>query len=216
MDKNRQIDSIMDIIRGFEGFSSTAYPDIKDIPTVGLGVNLQSPEVPQILESQGLNVDELKAGRQEITPEQADTVAREQLAEKLRYFDAIKNRDFPDSEIEPHEERALLSLGYNSPRLWGPRIRKLLNINDDIGVAKEILLRSNRERSGGLQRRRILEAKIYAGDKWEEVLNSLSPEEHGEIMQILNTIRNPYTKKQLPQEFPDLFQDNRFTKLFNK
>ena len=140
-------DRFKKLIRRHEGYSPERYDDTKGIPTVGVGANLQTSESHEILKDLNIPFEDVLSGNRKLTPQEAETILNRQLEEKQRYFNTIKEKDFPESDITPEEEEALLSLGFNSPKLWGPNLRRYLKENRDIEAAKEILLRSNKDKT---------------------------------------------------------------------
>ena len=214
-DKNRRDYERLagDFIKSHEGHSPETYDDIKGIPTVGYGANLESPDMPGIAEKMNIDLDAVKAGRARLGQDTSEKIFQEQKSEKERYFDTIKDKDFPSSDITDNERAALVSLGYNSPKLWGPNLRQKLEDNDDVGVAREILLESNKNKVPGIQKRRLDEARLYAGDNWENVYNTLTSQEKKELRNIILEIKNPHERERVLNEFPFLKHTMRFQKL---
>lgn len=211
-------DELKKLLKRHEGQESSVYKDIKGIPTVGVGGNLQSPEIPQILEDLGTSREEVLSGKQ-LTPEQQEGLLDSQIQEKRNYFDNIRKRDFPEADITENEKTALESMMFQSPKLIGPNMRQLLQENKDIEAAKEILLRSNKEKSPGIAKRRLEESRMFAGDRYQELVDSLTSEEIKEVYNLVNSIKNPYTREEVLKEYPFLRQitkPNRYKKLRNK
>jgi GH24 family phage-related lysozyme (muramidase) len=177
-------------IERLEGREVTVYKDENGIPTVGIGSNLKSPEVPAILRRMGLNPKKILSGKQQLSQKQIDYLYMRQMAEKELYFIKIAQKDFPSADIKLNERRALLSLMFNSPALIGPRMRKFLEENNDEKVVHEIILNSNRSKSPGLQKRRIEEAKQYSGHKFKYYFNKLSKEEKKQVYNIYPGLEN--------------------------
>jgi GH24 family phage-related lysozyme (muramidase) len=202
MDKRR----FKDLIKPLEGQEKSVYLDSNKIPTVGFGANLNSPDIPKIFEAQGIDRDRVLSGEVSITPEQADKIMDAQLAEKRQYYDNIKNTDFPKAKLNLEEEAALMSMMYNSPKLIGPNMRKLLNENNKIEAAKEIMLRSNKGGVPGIQLRRMEEAQQFLGPaQLDSVLKSMSQDEKKLITDRINAIQNEEHKAKAIQRFNVLF-----------
>lgn len=199
-------------IKSHEGYSPEVYGDTKGIPTVGYGANLESPDIAETLNTLNLDEQAIRQGAS-VDKKSADAIFQAQRAEKERYFDTINKKDFPDSDISENERAALVSMGYNSPRLWGPKLRKMLQMNDDAGVTREILTGSNKNNVPGIQKRRLEEAKMYAGDDFEQIYNSLPPEEKNKIVNTIQQIKNPHERQRVFQQYPFLTPQTRFTKL---
>lgn len=190
----------------FEGFSEEVYPDEKGIPTVGPGINLNSPEVPQILNEMGYDHSEVKSGEQSISPEHLENIANEQLKEKQRYLQTIQKRDFPEYKPTENELNALMLLMSNSPKLIGPNLRDRLNKNDRFGAFDEIISRSNKDKSPGVQFRRMQEAEEFAGENAPEYFQRLPTSQKDEMRSILEQTQNPGHLEDIKKRFPQLWQ----------
>jgi GH24 family phage-related lysozyme (muramidase) len=212
-ENKRRDDLTAEFIKQHEGYSPETYEDTKGLETIGYGANLASPDVPKIMDDMNIDHDLAIQGRVRIGKDTANKIFDAQRQEKEQIFDNINKRDFPNSEITENERAALISLGYNSPKLWGPNLRSKLEANDDIGVAREILLQSNKSKTPGLQKRRLEEAKLYSGENWEKVYQTLSPQERKEIRNIILQIKNPHERERVLNEFPFLRPNMRFQKL---
>lgn len=190
----------------FEGFSEEVYPDEKGIPTVGPGINLNSPEVPQILNEMGYDHSGVKSGEQLISPEHLESIANEQLKEKQRYLQTIQKRDFPEYKPTENELNALMLLMSNSPKLIGPNLRDRLNKNDRFGAFDEIISRSNKDKSPGVQFRRMQEAEEFAGENAPEYFQRLPTSQKDEMRSILEQTQNPGHLEDIKKRFPQLWQ----------
>lgn len=187
-----------------EGFQNQQYTDQTDNPTIGYGSKMTSPEVPDVLQDMGVDPATITSGERQLTPEQADQLQNKQIEEKQKYFNNIKKQDFPHAEIKDNENTALMSLMYNNPQLVGPDMRQQLENNDKIAVAKEILLRSNKAKDAGLQKRRLDEAAMYSGETFPDVINSLNDDEKSQIRTILGNIQNVNERERVLNQYPFL------------
>jgi GH24 family phage-related lysozyme (muramidase) len=192
------------LIKKHEGFSPDVYDDTQGNPTIGAGTNLNSPEVPEMLEKQGLDVDAVRSGEQLVDPSTLMKLSQEQLNEKRQYLDNIRKRDFPNARITPEKQEVLESLMYNSPALLGPNLRDQLNRNDEIEATKEILLRSNKNKDPGIQKRRLDEARTFSGKNFQEVMKTLTPEEKAEIRNLIQNIKNVHERNRVFEMYPEL------------
>lgn len=190
----------------FEGFSEEVYPDEKGIPTVGPGISLNSPEVPQILNEMGYDPSRVKSGEQLISPEHLESIANEQLKEKQRYLQTIQKQDFPEYKPTENELNALMLLMSNSPKLIGPNLRDRLNKNDRFGAFDEIISRSNKDKSPGVQFRRMQEAEEFAGENAPEYFQRLPTSQKDEMRSILEQTQNPGHLEDIKKRFPQLWQ----------
>ena len=202
-----------------EGYSPDVYADTEGNPTVGFGANLNSPEVDQYLSEMGKDKERILSGEESLDPTESDQLKDMQLQDKQQFLEAVKKRDFPQAQIEPNEQDALLSMAYNSPQLIGPNMRKLLNENRKEDVSKEILLRSNRDKTPGIQKRRLEESRMYSGPNFENIVKTLKPEEIHEIRNIINNIKNVNEREKVLQEYPflnEIVPYRPFNKVFKK
>lgn len=194
-----QDDQLREHIMAFEGMESQPYEDTKDYTTVGMGANLDAPGTEQHLKAMGLD-----SNLEKISDEQAQELYERQMAEKRNIFNNIRQQNFPQAQLAPNQENALMAMIYQNLGYLGPNMRGHLKAGDDAAVFKEMLLRSNKGDDPGIQRRRLAEAKMYAGDQYDELLQSLTPEEITEIRQIISNMKNPHTKMQTFEEYPFL------------
>jgi GH24 family phage-related lysozyme (muramidase) len=67
-------DDIKELIEKHEGRRDHAYPDTAGHPTVGVGFNLDRPDAREKIEALGLNYDDVRAGRQDLSDEQIDSL----------------------------------------------------------------------------------------------------------------------------------------------
>lgn len=190
----------------FEGFSEKVYPDEKGIPTIGSGINLNSPEVPEILNEMGYDVEAIKRGVLQLSPSELDEISKIQDQEKKRYLQTIQKRDFPEYKPTENELNALMLLMSNSPKLIGPNLRDRLNKNDRFGAFDEIINRSNKYKSPGVQFRRMQEAEEFAGEKAPEYFQRLPASQKDEIRGILEQTQNPDHLEDIKKRFPQLWQ----------
>lgn len=176
-----------------EGFSDTSYLDHKGNETIGYGANLDSPGTKTIMAAAGIDkVD---------TPEAATRLMEAQVKEKERL---IKSR-IPQFDTLPAEQKAAaMSLMYNSPKLVGPRLSKLINQGNAEEAAKEILLRSNKDQMGGVTKRRMEEAAMFTGGK----LPTITPEEQDLLENQIKSIENPHEREKVFLRLRQLLANN--------
>jgi GH24 family phage-related lysozyme (muramidase) len=160
-----------------EGYRRSVYGDRKEIPTIGIGANLTVGDTQEILKDMGYDIHNVLSGQVELSDNEIMDLYQRQLKNRERLFESLRSKSFPGSEITPDEKRALMSLYFNSPKLIGPKMRKALATNDDFAAAKEILLGSNPGNVKGVQTRREAETKMFLGDRFDEFMESLTPED---------------------------------------
>lgn len=205
-------DKLKEHLMKWEGMENEPYQDTQDYKTVGIGANLDAVGTDEHLKAMGLDAQNLDR----ISDEQAQELFERQLSEKNKIFQNIRSNSFPNANIMPNEQDALMSMLYQNVGLIGPNMRGHLASDDDAAAFKEILLNSNKDKEPGIQRRRLDEAKMYAGERYEDFLSELSPEQIQELKTILENIKNPHTREQVFEEFPELVNiapSNRFNKL---
>lgn len=197
-------------IEEFEGRSPTMYKDERGVPTIGSGASLNSPDTAAMLKEMGVARPSLMAGSP-LTEEQMADLEAKKIQEKRALLSRIKEKDFPEFQATPEQQEVLESLVYNNPQLLGPNLRGHLKAGNIEAAAKEILLRSNKARSPGLQRRRIKEAEGFLGKPLQEM--ALSPEEKMHVWDILSEIENPNTRDQTLGQYEFLLPKSRFKKM---
>lgn len=210
---------IKSFLKNQEGYSDDVYQDTEGNPTVGYGSNLRSPEVSGHLEEMGIDKQRVLAGEDTLSPEEAELLKQKQIEDKQQFLENVRKKDFPNAQISPEQYTALTSLAYNSPQLIGPQLRALLNENRPQDVAKEILLRSNKDKVPGLQKRRLEEAKMYSGEDFPNVVKTLTPEEIKEIRTIINGIQNVHERNRVFEQYPflqEIVPKRQFKRLVNK
>jgi len=164
-------------LKRHEGYRPSVYKDHRKIPSIGIGANLTTGDAQSILKDMGYDIHNVLSGQVELSDDEILDLYQKQLKNRENRFEALRSRSFPGSEITPDEKRALMSLYFNSPKLIGPNMRKALATNDDFAAAKEILLGSNPRNMEGVQTRREAEAKMFLGDRFDEFMNSLTPDD---------------------------------------
>ena len=188
----------------YEGFSEEPYLDSNGNPTVGAGINMNSPEVPELMKSAGLDYDSVLSGKQKVSEQKSNFMHDRQVDEKYKMWQDLKSKEFPLFQEDEGKISAVNSLTMNSPALLGPNIQKLMNENDTPGVIKEILLNSNKKDNPGLQKRRLGEAKEYAGPDFQNIVDNLSDNEKYEIRDIVMNIKNMNERNKVMAEYPFL------------
>lgn len=207
-----------DYVKKHEGNSGTdVYRDTKDLATAGIGVNLEDPVNQEVLRQLNKNPDEIISGKTQLSQDEVDILQNKALERKEQIYNTIKNRDFPNSQLTEDQERVLKGMIYQSPKLFGPNIRSRLNENDYMGVADEIVMRSNKNKEPGIYKRRLNEAAEFLGPKkMNEYLESLQPDELKFIVDNIMNIKNENTKLNILNKYPELKKyvpNSRFKKM---
>lgn len=177
LSKNTYLQRRFEFISGHEGWRDTTYRDTRNLRTVGYGFNLEEPTnrnlFKQALGKTDQDFENLRDGKQTLSKREGRILfeAASGAAERL-----ISNT-FKDVDLRGHERLALVSLAYNHPKLIGPNLTKHVKAGDRDAVMDEIINRSNRHKSKGIQNRRAYEADMFAGmnkDEQEESQWSLA------------------------------------------
>jgi GH24 family phage-related lysozyme (muramidase) len=170
-----------EFIEDVEGYESYAYDDNEGgvgwsqstktgAPTIGFGLNLQRPDIDDILKAVGApKKKDLLANKEIMTREQA-TAALGIVAQKNATW---LKKHFEGVPMERHRWLALMSLAYNSrwgvngPTLVGPKLTKAIKEGRWEDAAYEIEFNSSggvtaRQKAGILARRRY-EASMFRG-----------------------------------------------------
>ena len=157
-------DRLFEFIGPVEGFRPKVYEDIKGLPTIGYGFNLDASGAEKRFKKAlpDVSYQAAREGKVSLTEEQS----RKLFDESIDDVESIARDKIGEdvwNKLPEHQRVALTSLAYNSPALIGPNLTKQIQngrIEDAIG---EIILRSNKERSRGLQNRRTKEADMMLG-----------------------------------------------------
>ena len=210
------------VLNKAEGFRDTVYDDGRGNPTTGYGFNLNDKGNDALLQLHGVDKQALIEGRSKLTQEQADAIQDSILAQKEKLVRHTVGSDLFDN-LPANKKATLMSLGYNSMNLLGPKLRQGVADNDDLAAAKEILLNSNPKKELGTLRRRSDEAKMYLGDDQYKRMNvMLDDNERKQLQTILDKSDNEDVKRDYMNEHGAIFekpnapQPLAFNNLFNK
>ena len=108
--KNKGAQEVAEMIGVNEGVRSKAYKDTAGNMTIGIGFNLEDKTNQPILDSLGLNRDELKSGKRELTDRELSALYSYSLS---RAIDDLKKFD-PDIKSRPKNvQMALIDMSYN-------------------------------------------------------------------------------------------------------
>lgn len=103
----------IDQIAQHEGFRSRTYKDTKGIPTIGIGFNLKKDTAREQLEELGYNYNAILNGEQEVTREDAITLAIDDVETAIDDARVL----FPNfDELSPVRKRVLVDMAYNMGR----------------------------------------------------------------------------------------------------
>ena len=144
-------------LASYEGFVPKMYKDSRGNETFGYGF---------IANEENLGI----AGMLGYTPERLrDEGMSEEDAKKMKRIIIDKYEQRLDKDLNgvfqtlpENKKTALSSLHYNSPALIGPNAKQYIANNDDLGLAREIVLNSNSQNEPGVLRRRLDEAALFA------------------------------------------------------
>lgn len=199
------------ILDEYEGFSETVYNDSKGNPTIGNGFNLNDRNNHGIMALHGVDVNSLHSGGR-LSKEQNDAIRDTIIKEKEKLVRNVVGSDFFDS-LPTNKKAVVMSLGYNSINLLGPKFRQNMANNDDLLAAKEILLNSNASKDLGTLRRRTQEAKTFLGkDQFEKMGSLLTEDEKSQINNILNSSDNENVKQDYLKQYGTMLQKSNTPK----
>ena len=187
-----------------EGRHNKAYRDSKGIDTVGIGSSLRSPDTVNFMKSNDIPIEDVRSGKRILSDDEVDRLYNHNVAEKERYM--------PKGELSDNQASSLMSQLINAPELVGPNMRKAIAAGDHTGVLNEMVHRSNRRGSPGVQSRRMEEAKMYAGENWDDYANSISDKELKRSFGRLYRIKNKHSREEALNRFPGLRK--RFESLY--
>lgn len=138
----------LDLIKGFEGFSSTAYLDVVNIPTIGWGNTFYADGTKVKLGDQISKTDALKL---------LEVIANRDFADKI--FPLIKVK------VTQSQFDAMVSLAYNIGvgNFLKSTLLKKLNASDFAGAGEEFLKwnKAGGKEVLGLTRRREREKQLF-------------------------------------------------------
>lgn len=145
-----------DLLKNYEKFSATVYPDKANVATIGYGMTKY--EFPG-LTLQSTNV---------LTEPQAAEMLRSKLEEKF----IPKVREYIQVPLNNNQLGALASFMYNvgEPNFAASTMRKKLNQGDYVGALQEfprwnkVTVDGKKEKSAGLTDRRQAEMALFSGD----------------------------------------------------
>jgi len=198
---NEVLDRTTDFLLEHEGYSPTKYKDSSQIDTIGAGANLSSPATQKAAEALNLDMEQLRGPDGVLSPEQSRMMTRKTLEVKYPEYQTIKKRDFPNAKLNEDQESALMSMYYNNPKLLGPMMRAHLDSNNVSKAAQEIMLRSNAGKVPGIAKRRLAEAERFAGEHFPEVMGSIDERAKGELLSLLERIKNPNEKARVLEKY---------------
>ena len=143
----------LELIKGFEGFSSTAYLDVVNIPTIGWGNTFYADGTKVKLGDQISKTDALKL---------LEVIANRDFADKI--FPLIKVK------VTQSQFDAMVSLAYNIGvgNFLKSTLLKKLNASDFAGAGEEFLKwnKAGGKEVLGLTRRREREKQLFLSLVW--------------------------------------------------
>ena len=179
-----------------EGYQSTPYRDTAGISTIGHGINLTDPANVAMLKLNGYNPTDLKSGVDTMPHEDSRDFQNQIIDRKEREVRNKLSHDTFDS-LTPQAKAGVMSLGYNSTGLIGPKLRNALDMKDYVGALDEVLFNSNKDKDPGIALRRLKEAKLLATpEQYDTYMSNLDPERKNQLNDLLGQIENPHTKQQ--------------------
>lgn len=184
-----------------EGYSDRVYPDHKGNPTIGHGLNLNDKVNQKLLTQYGYKVSEITSGRQSISLEDANSILNQVISKKEKQIRKQIGSSLFDS-LQPNEKAAVMSLGYQSLKLLGPKLRHGLARNNAITVLRAIILESNPENKPGVLARRLKEAELF-GDPvgFAIMMGMMTTSEKQRLLKIINKNKNLGQKQAMLEKY---------------
>lgn len=188
--------------RGKNGKDGFKYLDSKLIPTIGVGFKLTRDDADDQLKNCGVDDDKLedvKNGKERLTEEQMMKLLDVTVAENEKYVKRKIGADVFDA-LHEKQQWALVSLAFNGQnKLFGPNLIQYASLavtSDDQEKAYiEILTKSNKDKSKGIQNRREKEAAWYLeGLNQTRAEHNLKPIEEHPLAHCSNKSDNPNKK----------------------
>lgn len=147
-----------------EGVRDRVYGDEEGTPTVGIGLNLNEKWVQDLFRKHGIDHVEVRKGKRKLTPEQIEAT----FNDAVEVAERIVSRTFPKTDLTQDQRLVLVSLAFHGKppeskgSLLGPNLRKHIENQEWLKVVNAIALHSNADKSAGIQKRRINEARTFA------------------------------------------------------
>lgn len=214
---NNYRDFLDPMLKEEEGYSNVTYGDHNGHPTVGHGINLDDKYNQGLLRFHGMDPESLAAGSSTIDESSLPKIHESILRNKESQVRDRIGSDLFDT-LSPKEQATVMSLGYQSLDLIGPKIKQAIANMDTVGVGRELILNSNPKQMPGVLKRRLNEAQMYLDPiGFAQSFQSMSPEEKRTLTGIINSTKNESQKQELlikygpylntdmsPVEFPKL------------
>jgi len=197
-----------------EGFRTKVYFDGKKNPTIGAGLNLNDASNRFFLEQRGYKFDDIMAGK-EVPAEILRELHEHQLSKKEEMVKSMIDKDFYET-LPENKRAALLSLGYNSANLIGPKLKEHMSAGNDIDAMREIVLGSKYDsHSPGLLKRRLEEAQLYGGpEQMQNMFRSFSNEDFDKYNKAKSAIQNEHELQDFENTYGSYLKEDKPS--FNK
>lgn len=133
------INSLAERLKKHEGVKNQVYKDSRGIPTIGVGFNLNREDAPQKIKALGLNYNLVKSGKKTLTPQQIDTLLKQDIISSWNSAkDIVKNFIF----LPPNAKSVILEMIFNLGRagfLKFKNFRNMIEQNNFIKASQEML-----------------------------------------------------------------------------
>lgn len=205
-------DKFNQLIKDVEGVREDAYTDTVGKPTVGVGFNLEDPDVRGIMSLGGIDPDAVARGERSLAPDEISQIKQSYFQKREPMIRNQVGGDLYDN-LDDNKKASILSMGYQSLNNIGPNLRKHIAGDDNIGAIREIVLNTNKMKDPGIQTRRLKEAEMFGGEQFPQAFETFSDEEKKQVLDILSQIQNEHTKKEMLDKYNQFLtapQPNRF------
>ena len=204
-------DKLRRLLKNREGENLKLHYDTKKNPTIGSGINLRDEGNRVLLNKRGISVDDILEGKRILTVDENESILDENIERKHNRVKEIQKDRFPDTKLNTDQEAALTSLTYNSGKLIGPNLSNYLNVGDIDEASKEIMLRSNKDRLGGVTARRLYEADLFSPGS----SITLNEDEKKQLLDEIKSVKNQHTRTELINQFPELISEELSNKKYD-
>ncbi len=203
-----------------EGVSDTPYTDQKGNPTVGVGMNLNDPDVRGLLKMRGIEPEEVTLGTRKLDDEESSQIHDSIVSNKEKALRSNIGSDLFES-LKPNEQAAIMSMGYQSQNNIGPNLKGYLANSDKINAIKEMVLNTNKDNDPGIALRRLREGELFGGPvDFSSTFKIMSNEEKRKLMDTINSIGNENTKAEALKRYSSYLQDkpqmNKIQEMLNQ
>lgn len=189
------------LIKSVEGSSDTPYDDHNGNATVGNGLNLEDGDVQGLMKIRNIDPVEVKSGNRKLASDELGDIQNSYLDKREKLVRDKMGTGLFDT-LEPHQQAAMMSMGYQSLNNLGPNLNSALAQGDKLGAMREMILNTNQEKNPGILSRRLKEAELYGGPlDLTNTFKTFTPEEKAQVKSIIDSNKNENVKKEMMDKY---------------